>query len=328
MRTAKDKVIWISILQAITITAVMIGHVDIAGDMNSKYPIATFLDRFMGFQMPVFMFISGFLYVRSSLFDKSYKQLILSKLKRLGIPFLFISLVMYAFKLQLDQSSLEHPVELSLDYVMKIFFEPWNGPVRHLWFLESLFSFFALIPLYQWTLEKKRSVASMIVIAYLFTFIPTLFPNCNLEVLSIRKSSSLFVCFYLGMVAMKYDWIHWFQNKTSLCLSAILYILGFFLPIPFHGIIGIPFVLSLSWWLSKVIPSLFESYRNYTYQIYLMHMPPIMVCKMIYNKGVLDDSIWFPCCWILCLLCSIYLPTLISMIVERFFPKFKILIGL
>ncbi|MGM9717075.1 MAG: acyltransferase family protein [Prevotella sp.] len=67
-----QRVAWISILQAITITAVLIGHVDLAGDMNPDYPTACWIDRLQVFQMPVFFFISGFLYVRSSLFHKPY----------------------------------------------------------------------------------------------------------------------------------------------------------------------------------------------------------------------------------------------------------------
>lgn len=66
------RVAWISILQAITITAVLIGHVDLAGDMNPDYPIACWIDRLQVFQMPVFFFISGLLYVRSSLYHKPY----------------------------------------------------------------------------------------------------------------------------------------------------------------------------------------------------------------------------------------------------------------
>lgn len=67
-----QRVAWISILQAITITAVLIGHVDLAGDMNPDYPTACWIDRLQVFQMPMFFFISGFLYVRSSLFHKPY----------------------------------------------------------------------------------------------------------------------------------------------------------------------------------------------------------------------------------------------------------------
>ena len=66
------RVAWISILQAITMAAVLAGHVDLAGNMNPNYPIACWIDRLQGFQMPVFFFISGFLYVRSSLYSKSY----------------------------------------------------------------------------------------------------------------------------------------------------------------------------------------------------------------------------------------------------------------
>lgn len=67
------RIAWISILQAITMAAVIIGHIDLAGNQNPNYPIASWLDRLQAFQMPVFFFISGFLFVRSSLFHKSYR---------------------------------------------------------------------------------------------------------------------------------------------------------------------------------------------------------------------------------------------------------------
>lgn len=73
---SQNRVAWISILQAITMAAVLIGHIDLAGDLNPDYPIASWLDRLQAFQMPVFFFISGFLFVRSSLFHKSYSEIV------------------------------------------------------------------------------------------------------------------------------------------------------------------------------------------------------------------------------------------------------------
>ncbi|MGM9717074.1 MAG: hypothetical protein ACI3YQ_02250, partial [Prevotella sp.] len=68
-----------------------------------------------------------------------------------------MSIMMWAFKLCLPSSMLEHPVSLSWDYAFNVLFAPWNGPVRHLWFVETLFLYFLLMPLYKWTLNKKWS---------------------------------------------------------------------------------------------------------------------------------------------------------------------------
>ena len=99
-----NKVAWISILQAIAIAAIVAGHVDLAGDMNPEYTAASWIDNFSQFSLPVFFFISCYLYVRSSLSKKTYKELLNAKVQRLLVPFLFITIVMFLFKLQLPQS--------------------------------------------------------------------------------------------------------------------------------------------------------------------------------------------------------------------------------
>jgi len=226
-KTNQNKIAWISILQAITIAAVIIGHIDLAGDMNPKYPIACWIERFQAFQMPVFFFISGFLYVRSSLYNKSFKELIISKWWRLGIPFLFMSILMYAFKLCLPPSTLEHPVSLSFKYALNIIFVPWDGPVPHIWFLMTLFIYFLLTPLYKLTFKNIYSIVFTIVILILVTKIPQLLPyDFNNNILCLRKNCYYGLYFYLGMLAYNYNFVKLCQNFYILFASAILYTIG------------------------------------------------------------------------------------------------------
>ena len=318
---AKQRVAWISILQAIAIIAVMIGHVDVAGDMNPDYPVACWLDGLQAFQMPVFFFISGFLYVRSSLFKKNYMELVKSKWKRLIVPFLFMSFVMWGFKLCLNQSMLEHPVSLSWSYFMNVLFAPWDGPIRHLWFVESLLLYFLLTPLYKWTLNSKYSVLGGVMVGIFITFLPSILAVPNPEVLTYRKACAHFVYFYLGMVVMKFDLVKYVQNYWALVLSPIIYYTLSAVPsiLPYQSLwihfVGIPYILSLSWFLSERWPNLLSNVGKYSYQIYLLHMLPIMVWKFIFKRHQIgDDTLWFSMCWIGSLLSAVCVPILAAKI--------------
>ena len=134
------------------------------------------------------------------------------------------------------------------------------------------------------------------------------------------------------MVAQKFDLIKYIQNKWAFIVSCILYYALCFFPfIGFRnsiGIIGIIYIVSLSYLLANKIPTIFSSYSKYTYQIYLMHMLPIMAVKFIYHRDLMSDTIWFPLCWIISLLCAIYIPTMIARIAERCPKHIKMLIGL
>ena len=320
---------WISILQAITMVAVVAGHIDLTGDHNPDYPIASWIDYLVHFQMPVFFFISGYLYIRSSLSKMPYMDLIKSKWIRLGIPFLFITIVMYAFKLQLPQDSLTHPVELSGAYILRMLFEPWNGPARHMWFLFTLFTYFLLIPLYIITLKRWGDVAVLIMVAYLMQVILAEYPLFNLNLFSLGRSLRHFLWFYLGLVVMKFDLIKYLQNRYALMVCTVLYFFSFIWQIPFKGLWGIGMIVSIAYYIAEWEPSLFSSFSKYSYQIYLMHIPPIMVCRMVYRRAIIaNDDIWFPFCWIATLLVAIYAPVLVSKVVERLPAKLKILIGL
>ena len=333
-KNTSKRVAWISILQAITMAAVLIGHVDLAGDMNPDYPVACWLDKLQAFQMPVFFFISGFLFVRSSLFHKSYLGGVKNKVHRLGIPFIFMSLAMWIFKLCLPSSMLEHPVSLSWSYVFNIFLVPWNGPVRHLWFVETLFLFFLLMPLYRWTLNHKWSTWMWICLLIGLTFGPYKYLGINAEdarIFCLDNDCRFWLYFYSGMVVQKYNLISYVQNKWVLVGSCLLYYLMCYLGhgIAFvFGVIGIIYIASLSYLISLKMPTLFSSYSKYTYQIYLLHMLPIMAVKFFYHKELLLDKIWFPLCWAISLLCAIYIPTMVARIAEKCPKNIRVLIGL
>lgn len=268
-------------------------------------------------------------------FSKPYSLLIKSKLKRLGIPFLSLSLFTFAFKLCLPANMLEHPVSLSWSYFMNVLFAPWDGPIRHLWFVESLLLYFLLTPLYKWTLNSKYSVLGGVMVGIFITFLPSILAVPNPEVLTYRKACAHFVYFYLGMVVMKFDLVKYVQNYWALVLSPIIYYTLLAVPsiLPYQYLwiyfVGIPYILSLSWFLAERWPNLLSNAGKYSYQIYLLHMPPIMVWKFIFKRHLIgEDTLWFSLCWIGSLLCAVYVPILAAKIVEKCPKQLRILIGL
>lgn len=324
----KNRVAWVSILQALAIVAIVIGHLDIDGDLNPSHPIANWIENVMHFSLAVFFWASGFLYVRSSLFNKTYAQLLLGKLKRLLIPYIFITVVMFLLKLALP-SMMSRNVEMGGAYIVKMFLYPWDGPSRHVWFLASLFTFFALMPLYKWTITKTSRNYAFMTLALLFLIQQLSYFFSDINFFVIGRSTQFFVFFYLGMLMMKWDVIKYFQNRTVLIVCSVLYIAGTFTEISMHVYFGIGMLLSLSYFLSEWKPKLFSSFSKYSYQIYLMHFPPIIVARMLYNKHLVPiETLWFAICWFLALVLAIYLPVIVSKVMENMPRSIRILIGL
>lgn len=325
----KERIAWISILQALAIAAIVIGHLDIDGDLNPAHPIANWIENLMQFSLGAFFFTSGFLYVRSSQFNKSYCQLMKGKFLRLLIPYIFMTMVMFVVKASVP-SMMSREVEFGWKYIFEMFLFPWSGPARHVWFLASLFTFFALIPLYKWTLasDKKNSALLTLAILFLMQQISNDLPKC--ELFSIDRSTMYFVYFYLGMLVMKFDLIKYFQNRTSLLFFLTLYLAGTFInKMPMQIYWGIGSLLSMSFVLSEWAKTLFSSFSKYSYQIYLMHFPPIMFVRIIYSKHLVAiDTLWFALCWIFALILAIYLPVIVSKIFEKFPKPIGLLIGL
>ena len=331
----KKKVIYLSIVNSIAIIAVLIGHLDVTGPNNDpQTPIANAISNFGSFQMSLFMCVSGFLFAMTSGYSKNYKELINSKIKRLLIPFLFLSCFALSFKLCLPSSMLEHNVGLNPKYLLRAFFVPFRGPVPHLWFVISLFTMFLLTPILKWT--TKNSIAILITFLILAGLqSPPNLRYINTEILAIDKTMNFIIWFYLGIIAQIHGYIKKLNSWLVVIITGVAYtVLIFFVKIPMIGnlitmLIGIVFIFALAYNLAKILPNLFSAWRNYTYQIYLLHMFPIMAWKFIYKRHLIDNNdTWFWLIWICSLVTAITFPTIIAKITERMPQKIKLLIGL
>lgn len=129
------------LLTLFAMTLVVIGHSDITLDFKELW----IYKWVYSFHMPLFFFISGFLFCLTMPADRlrmtSMGSFIRKKAIRLLIPFLFINTLIFIVKSTLvsDTSLMQHPVALNLESAIDATF---FHPMGFMWFLPALFSIF------------------------------------------------------------------------------------------------------------------------------------------------------------------------------------------
>lgn len=139
----KEKNRQIVLLTLFAMTLVVAGHSDITPDFKNIW----IYKWAYSFHMPLFFFISGFLFALTipniKLKTLSFSSFIKKKALRLLIPFLFINTIIFIIKASLikDSSIMQHPVEMT----WKSFFEStFSNPMGFMWFLPALFTIFVI----------------------------------------------------------------------------------------------------------------------------------------------------------------------------------------
>lgn len=66
--------------------------------------------------------------------------------------------------------------------------------------------------------------------------------------------------------------------------------------------------------LDKYLPSIFATFRNYTYQIFLMGIFVQILIKIFFKRGLIPN---YEIAYILCIAMGIYVPVIICMIVKK-----------
>ncbi|WP_396590097.1 acyltransferase family protein [Allomuricauda sp. R78024] len=232
--------------------------------------------------MPLFVFISGFLYcyLRNNLKKyKTYPILVKKKVKRLLIPFLLLSPIYIYFFLDFN-STLEF-----LNYI-------WAGP-GHLWFLSMIFLLFLLFyPLEPYF--KKNILKSIVIILFLFSLSPI---THYIGIPTLAKVFKYLPFFYMGyLFHLKNEIVlHYLKGKFFLFFLIHLTLFVFFLILPNYienrilgsliahfkliplGIFSIAFIYILFIKLEELMPERFKKpiqfINNNSYYIYLIHEP-------------------------------------------------------
>lgn len=324
---ATSKINWIVILQGWAILWVVIGHAPLlpVGDANPLYVNILYKIAY-SFHMPLFVFVSGYLFHLTRMErPMPYARMLADKLARLGIPFIAFTLVAMVFK-SLFSADMARPATISVREFANAILFPGDGPLSELWFVATLMWYFALRPLWQWT--SNYPIVSACVLAALFCM-PEL-PAGNLLCYQNALHYALF--FYLGIMAHKERGFDSASVRNTLAIVAVIIgglIIGFAFTRSFAlalPLCGIACSILIARFADRYLPRIFFSFRDCSYQIYLMGIFAQIAVKMLYKHGIITS---YPLGFVLCILCGIYLPVAATMIVRRIGIKYlKLCIGL
>ena len=311
---AKEKINWLLILQGWAMLWVIIGHSPMGGAYGTDSEIVMSLRNFAySFHMPCFIFISGYLFyltrIRNSM---TWRNMFSDKLKRFGIPYIVFSILTLAIK-SMAGGEVSRPVELSLYNFFMTFISPGNGPLALLWFILVILWYFALSPVWKYVLNRK----ALSIITIIILLILNIANMPYYQILSFTSTLKFGIYFFLGMIFSKYHFIENVKsNKFGVFIaSMILYVVSRAYDIPLiPALSGIAFSIVLSLYADRYIPKLFSSFRDYTYQIYLIGIFFQILVKLLYKKGLVPN---YELGIILNILLGIYLPVLISVIVKK-----------
>lgn len=289
--------------RAICIILVVIGH--FLPD-NSPEWYLVFRQWIYSFHMPVFFFISGYLYSYFSSSNVEYLPFIRKKVFRLLVPYLFTSLILIGLKLVIQsEASVKSPV--SLFSLVRMFYYPEAG--YFLWFVWSLFSIFLIIPFFKTRLSRFILLITAIIVHYLLV----LSGNSGLEnhfvtdLFCIDKTMVMIIWFMSGVIGAQY------RNNLSISFVWKLFIVLAFvgvsvwfcyapafdeqtLPAAILPYLGIVSILLISDYLSKHsswCEPLFMSLSRASFFIYLCHTTVLGVANAIYSKISLFSSFHF-----------------------------------
>ncbi len=312
----RQKINWLLILQGWAMLWVVIGHSGPSATFDDYPTYATFLwDTAYSFHMSLFIAISGFLFYLTRLDNEkwSYCATLKEKLVRFGIPFVVFTLVALIMK-SVFSGSVDRATSLSIKELINAILYPYNGPMREFWFLATIMWYFAFFPLWRFLIRYEwLSYVALLGLAILCIWHPIT------DFLAIRHVCQYAFFFYGGIISAKlYKIKPLLIMNNSFALVAFLtgvliYVIGRIYNIPLvKPVGGVILSLSIALWLEKVNTKTFNSFRNYTYQIYLLGIFFNVFVTIFRAKTGLP----FPPLQILSLLLALYMPVLISKVLE------------
>ncbi len=348
---------WLLILQGWAMLWVVIGHAPL-GNPGAGPAWETALYRIAySFHMPLFMLVSGWLFYRTRLAGSvagtgtgtgsgsvagtnggwRYGAILRDKALRILLPGLVFSLVALALKVAFP-GEMERQVSLSAGAILHTYLYPYDNALRELWFLVTLFWMFALTPL--WRVVLRRPWSQWLVLALL---VGLWFFPLRTGLLCLDKVCTHALWFYLGMVVSKEDFAaRCLAPRLWLLLlaGAAIYLLGLVAGVAFAWapvylsvgslmaiVGGILFSFGIALLADRFVPRIFFSFRDYTYQIFLMGIFAQIFVKILYRHAL--ASFPYPLVWLLCVLAGLYLPVLVARLAERIsFRPLSLCLGL
>ena len=290
----QKKIAYIAIAQLIGCILVILGH---SIPLNWQIPDAIYnADVFLyTFHMPLFFFVSGYLFYKTKSFERyTFAAYIKKRIFRLMLPYAVLTVIGFIPKI-LTNKFFGDGAQLSLMYFVKAFLVPRQNVWGHFWFLPTLL----LISLFSFAFAKlktKSPVAYGIVTVLLFGL--TLVPKLTdwFAVNDILK----YTCFYaLGLLFAdtKAEKIITGGKTKYLVLLLLPVSIGLFV-IPLKnevaqtavkqviGMMMLTFVLVVSQFADITKNKVGSFLCNKTYSIFILSWPFQSIVSMVFEKAM------------------------------------------
>jgi hypothetical protein len=197
----------ISFLQVFGIILVVFGH-------SFTEESSLFLNRIIySFHMPLFVFISGYLFANSM---EKYKDVpakdrffgkdgfLLKKALRLLVPYFVISSLVFIPKVFLSRFSLR-PVTLSFGSYFEMLVYPGKNVIIFFWFLPTIF-IISILSYFLWKSVLSKGNLVVYLTNFLIFIALTLYnPLENIKIFNISGCVHYFFFFFLGICLFKYE---------------------------------------------------------------------------------------------------------------------------
>ena len=328
--SSKVKINWVLILQGWTMLLLVIGHSTLLPHQEPQPYYALFLySATHPFRMALFVFVSGYLFYLTRIErPMTYGRMILDKLKRLGIPYLFFTIIAMVLKTIFGEHMLR-PATISFAELIHSILYPGEGPLSELWFIGMIFWMFILRPI--WTISFKHRYLPVF---YIFILIILhIYANSidEIELLSISAAMKNAIFFYLGLLTRRLNIIDEDCKPIHLLGTLVIFCCSYILANQYNvpllpALFGIGLSISLALLLNRYIPRTFSSFRNYTYQIYLMAIFVQIFIKILYKQDIIQSYL---ISYTLCILTGLYIPVVTSIIVKKInFTPINLCLGL
>lgn len=334
-KDSKPRIEWLAVLQGFSMLLVVLGHVTLTGTFRDpSMPVEAAIERVIySFHMPLFIFISGWLFHYTCIGRGiRYRDMMSKKLVRLGIPFLAFTLFTILLKLLLP-SLMNRPVDLQELIDTFILFR--SNPLGEMWFITVLLILMSFYPVYRW-LDRHDALIWGLGATLVIFFV---FPD-DVEVFQLNKVGRMITYFVAGILCCRYSVIEKYAAKwwVATILFAIFLICNVLempdglLPDRLADLIktyaGIGLSVSICCMLAQIRPQSFSSFREHTFQIFLMGIFFQMAVRVAYSRFGSDSTLVAIAFYALSVLLGIYIPVLISRIVKSRFPYLRKLFGL
>ena len=319
MKTGNQRIEWLAIMRGLNILLVVIAHAQLINiTTGDPFPITDYFSSYLvPVRMPLFIFCSGgLLYLSRIQKNWTVGNLYRDKAQRILCPFLFFVTFYYVLKMAMNVY-----VKTKVDYSVADFFLSFavysNHPSVHLWFLAVLMWFMLLYPLFQWLCQKDMRMILFLAFSIGIYFIDTQ-PDPQKNYFFLLTLNHYLVYFFAGIFFFRfrlYEYLnYWWTTLLLVALYVLFYTLGLWLLTSMTGILA---AVSLCRQLSRFLPGLFSSFREYIYQIYLISLIfQGLVELILWRKLFYSPQMVVPF-FVLNILLGLYVPVLISKLVER-----------